>query len=198
MTTPEIHFAGFPKMARLTREVVVTEKIDGTNAGIYIDDTGQIFAASRTRWITPGNDNYGFAGWVESNREELRKLGPGMHWGEWWGAGIQRRYDQPTKRFSLFNVQRWINSEAARTNDKQEVKPAVCDVVPVLFRGGFNTGAIDLHLWKLEQGGSVAAPGFMDPEGIIVFHVAAGIGFKKTIKDDESPKSLVKTLCAVE
>lgn len=57
MTTPEIPFIGFPKMARLSRDVVVTEKIDGSNAGIYIDTAGFIFAASRTRWITPENDN---------------------------------------------------------------------------------------------------------------------------------------------
>lgn len=192
MTTPEIPFQPFPKMARLSRDIVVTEKIDGTNAGIFIDGSGGIFAASRSRWITPENDNYGWAGWVERNREELLMLGPGMHWGEYWGAGIQRRYDQPTKRFSLFNVQRWINSEADRTNDKQEVKPAICSVVPVLYRGPFCTQHIDLTLNVLKAMGSQAAPGFLDSEGIVVFHIAAGIGFKKTIKDDESPKSLVK------
>jgi hypothetical protein len=32
------------------------------------------------------------------------------------------------------------------------------------------------------------APGFMDPEGIVVFHAAAGVCFKKTIKDDARPK----------
>lgn len=189
---PEIPFVGFPKMARLSREVVVTEKIDGTNAGIYIDDIGQIFAASRTRWITPEADNYGWAAWVQCHRTELWQLGPGMHWGEWWGAGIQRRYDVPTKRFSLFNVQRWIYSEADRTNDKQEIRPMVCEIVPVLFRGLFTTADVEWALTTLTALGSKAAPGFMDPEGIVVFHVAAGIGFKKTIKDDESPKAQVK------
>ena len=29
-------FMGFPKIARYSREVIVTEKIDGTNACIYI------------------------------------------------------------------------------------------------------------------------------------------------------------------
>lgn len=179
-------------MARLSREIVVTEKIDGTNAGIYIDSFGVIFAASRTRWITPGNDNYGFAAWVERNQADLLKLGPGMHWGEYWGAGIQRRYGLTEKRFSLFNVQRWIYTEAFRTNDKQEIAPGCCYIVPVLFRGQFDTGEIDMALFNLQATGSVAVPGFMDPEGIVVFHVAAGIGFKKTIKDDESPKSQVK------
>lgn len=184
-------------MARLSREVVVTEKIDGTNAGIYIDEIGGIFAASRTRWITPEADNYGFAAWVERNCGELLRLGPGMHWGEYWGAGIQRRYGLTEKRFSLFNVQRWVDIKqhplgAKFENDKQDLCPLCCSVVPVLYRGPFDTARISGILVHLEKTGSVAAPGFADPEGIVVFHVAAGIGFKKTIKDDESPKSLVK------
>lgn len=184
MAIPEIPFVGFPKMARLSREIVVTEKIDGTSAQIFIDDAGQMFFGSRNRWINPENDNYGFAAWGERNREELLKLGPGRHFGEWWGAGIQRRYDQPTKRFSLFNVERWISSEEERTNGKQEVKPTVCDVVPVLYRGPFDTGFIDGTLTALKAGGSVAAPGFSNPEGIVVFHIAAGVAFKKTLSGD--------------
>ena len=31
-----MEFQEFPKMARLAREVIVTEKIDGTNAQVYI------------------------------------------------------------------------------------------------------------------------------------------------------------------
>jgi hypothetical protein len=38
------------------------------------------------------------------------------------------------------------------------------------------------------MGGSKAAPGFMKPEGIVVFHVAGNVGFKKTIEKDEEPK----------
>lgn len=177
-------FIHFPKMARLSREITVTEKLDGTCACVFIDDAGQMFFGSRNRWLTKEADNYGFFSWGERNREELLKLGPGHHFGEWWGAGIQRRYDQPTKRFSLFNVQRWIVSEADRTNDKQEVKPPVCDVVPALYRGIFDTALIDGVLTVLKAGGSVAAPGFSSPEGIVVFHIAAGVAFKKTIAGD--------------
>jgi len=43
---------------------------------------------------------------------------------------------------------------------------------------------------NLAANGSVAAPGFYDPEGIVVFHTAANAGFKKTIKKDEVPKAL--------
>lgn len=173
-------FVPFPKMPRLSREIIVTEKIDGTNAQIYITDDGDLFTGSRTRWITPGDDNFGFAAWAEAHRQELLALGPGRHFGEWWGAGIQRRYGLSEKRFSLFNVARWTD----------DVRPAVCHVVPTLYRGDFDQAAINAALAKLEFEGSVAAPGFDKPEGIIVFHVAANMGFKKTIEKDDQPKGL--------
>ena len=66
-----VEFQEFPKMARLSREVIVTEKIDGTNAQVFISEDGSIIAGSRTKWLTPQDDNFGFAKWVEENKEEL-------------------------------------------------------------------------------------------------------------------------------
>lgn len=178
MKIPEIAFEAFPKISRYSREVIVTEKIDGTNACVYINDTGtEVFAGSRTRWITPEDDNYGFAKWVEANREELLKLGPGFHFGEWWGAGIQRRYGLKEKRFSLFNIHRWGKE-----------RPACCHVVPELWRGPMDDLDIDLELYKLRENGSTAAPGFMQPEGIVIYHTASGALFKKTLDKDDQPK----------
>ena len=176
-------FIGFPKMARLSRECIITEKIDGTNAQIYIEDDGvTMHVGSRTRWLRPGeSDNFGFRAWCEDNRDELLKLGPGRHFGEWWGQGIQRRYGLDHKRFSLFNVDRWTD----------DVRPACCLIVPVLYKGAFDTATIEGVLKYLAANGSCAAPGFMKPEGIVVWHVAANFGFKKTIEKDEVPKSLL-------
>jgi hypothetical protein len=174
-----IEFREFPKMARLSREIIVTEKIDGTNAAVVIDDDGTVAAQSRSRLITPDDDNFGFARWVADHADELRQLGPGHHFGEWWGAGIQRKYNIGEKRFSLFNVSRWALE-----------RPACCHVVPELWRGNFDTAAIEACIANLKTNGSVAAPGFMKPEGIVVFHVAGGIGFKKTLEKDEVPKAL--------
>jgi hypothetical protein len=180
----EKSFEGFPKMARLSREIVITEKIDGTNAQILITEDGEVLAGSRTRFITPEDDNYGFAKWVKENEEELKKLGPGRHFGEWWGSGCQRGYGltKGEKRFSLFNTSRW-NSENI---------PSCCYVVPELYRGDFDTNAIEQVLSQLADYGSVASPGFMNPEGIVIYHTAAGVGFKKTIKNDDVPKTKVK------
>jgi hypothetical protein len=174
-----IDFIPFPKMARLSREVIVTEKIDGTNAQVYITEDGDVYAGSRTRWITPEDDNFGFAKWVEGNKQELLKLGPGSHFGEWWGQGIQRKYGLTEKRFSLFNTERWGDDI---------VRPACCSVVPVLYKGMFYTSAVEDCLRVLSESGSVAAPGFMNPEGVVVYHTAARVGFKKTLDKDEVPK----------
>ena len=47
MKLPE--FVPFPKIPRLHKECIVTEKIDGTNGIIYITDDGDMFIGSRNR-----------------------------------------------------------------------------------------------------------------------------------------------------
>ena len=56
-----MEFVKFDKIARLSRTIVITEKIDGTNGLIAIGDDGEFQVGSRSRWITPENDNMGFA-----------------------------------------------------------------------------------------------------------------------------------------
>ena len=176
-----MEFKEFPKMARWSREIIITEKLDGTNASIFIGENGEFLTGMRTRWITPENDNFGFSKWAHENKEELLKLGAGTHFGEWWGLGIQRNYGLKEKRFSLFNVHRWTDS-----------RPECCGVVPVIYSGINYAGAVDDAMEKLISNGSFAAEGFMSPEGIVLFHVAAQTGFKKTVHKDEQPKSLAR------
>ena len=179
-----MEFVSFPKIARLSREVVITEKIDGTNASICITENGKMFVGSRSRWITPQDDNYGFAKWAEANKDELMKLGVGHHFGEWWGKGIQRSYSMREKCFSLFNTSRWSDDE---------VRPKCCRVVPVLYFGPIEEYGVMKGLkqaiLRLQTIGSEAAPGFMKPEGIVIFHPQGNILFKKTLEKDDEPKS---------
>lgn len=172
-------FIAFPKIGRYSRDVIVTEKIDGTNAQIFISENGEFAVGSRTRWITPENDNHGFARWAYDHKAELMELGTGRHFGEWWGSGIQRGYglEKGEKRFSLFNVSRWRDS-----------RPACCHVVPVLWEGSFDDFSVDDIMSALDVSGSIAAPGFHKPEGIVIFHTAANIGFKKTFEKDATGK----------
>jgi hypothetical protein len=166
-------FEAFPKISRYSREVIITEKLDGTNAQIYI--SGDTFlTGSRTRWITPDDDNFGFAAWALENKEELLKLGNGRHYGEWWGMGIQRKYGLKERRFSLFNTVRW----------NADNLPACCHLVPVLYRGIFRAGVVEEAMERLKISGSHAAAGFMNPEGIVLWHADANMGLKKTFEKD--------------
>ena len=208
-----MEFEGFNKIPRLNRNMVVTEKIDGTNAAIVIEPLEHegdydestvtvvtqdwttkkwvaIYCQSRKRIIKPGDDNFGFAAWVSANAIELTKLGEGRHFGEWWGGGIQRGYGlqgggEPDRRFSLFNVKRWSDSACAAHGYE---RPACVEVVPVLEEYAFDQNRIATVLNTLREGGSKAAPGFMDPEGVVVYHVAARQMFKVTLEDDAKPK----------
>jgi hypothetical protein len=40
----------------------------------------------------------------------------------------------------------------------------------------------------LKETGSIAAPGFMNPEGIVIFHTKGNLGFKKTFEKDDTGK----------
>lgn len=193
-------FAPFPKIARFYRDIVVTEKLDGTNASIIIRSAEDLsdaeldkvslyaisasgkqlmFAGSRTKLIHPGEDNFGFAAWVQKHATMLFELGEGSHFGEWWGRGIQRGYDVSDRRFSLFNVGRW---------NADNIPPCV-RVVPTLYRGPmFTSSAGDMvaaAMRRLRFAGSIAAPGFSNPEGVIVFHTASGVAFKATFDGDQ-------------
>lgn len=198
-------FQPFEKIARLRKEQVVTEKLDGTNAHVAIfaieseeqlaaarsdpyriavrfptengDSPLVMYAGSRQRWIAPegtpdlpkGCDNFGFARWVQNNADALWALGEGRHYGEWYGAGIQRNYGLTEKRFALFNVARWT---------AENPQPACCSVVPTLASDP------EIAMEQLARNGSFAVPGFMNPEGIIVFHTGSRTLYKQTFDHD--------------
>lgn len=179
-------FIKYPKTARLLRNIVITEKLDGTNAAVIVTPDGQVGAQSRNRIINPQDDNMGFAGWVEEHKEKLADvLGAGHHFGEWWGSGIQRGYglEKGDKRFSLFNTGRWGHFA------DPEQAPGIpgLGVVPVLDKGTFNTAFIIDVFDALEEAGSQAAPGFTDPEGIIIYHSHSNSVWKMTF-DGDLPK----------
>lgn len=182
-----IEFKEFKKIPRLSHDCIITEKIDGTNGVIGIEDTGKVWAGNRSRWLFNteegmlSGDNFGFASWVKEHIGELLYLGPGVHYGEWWGSGIQRGYNLPKgeRRFSLFNTEKWGDNL---------VRPKCCNVVVKLYDGLFCEDAWTSCIGRLKDNGSYTSPGFMQPEGIVIYHKAGNIMFKKTIKDDDKPK----------
>lgn len=214
-----VQFEEWPKTTRLFRDCIITEKLDGTNACVIFkkldmkNPNGSIgairvfardgsyyglFAQSRKRLITPESDNYGFATWALANHEELWYiLGEGRHFGEWWGQGIQRKYDMPQKVFSLFNTTKWFAPVAADPGDspvQRALEMNICvDVVPTLEQCKFDSGRIRSVGNLLFETGSMATEKYTGkifdrPEGICVYHTASGAVFKYTFDNNDQGK----------
>lgn len=95
-------------------------KLHGTNAGVQVKPNGEVMAQSRSRFISPTDDNAGFARWVEENREFFSALAQGsvmtsigglapmtIH-GEWCGQGIMKGASicqVERKLFAVFAIQ---------------------------------------------------------------------------------------------
>ena len=178
-----MEFKHWPKITRVEnrKPPVFTEKLDGTNGCIVISfeeadentvaslvtEVGlmSVWAQSRNRFIKPGDDNYGFAAWVLKNIEELTKLGEGHHYGEWWGLGVGRGYNETEKRFSLFNTHRW--------GPHNPNTPACVSVVPRL-----RVTTVEEAKQFLINNGSIASPGYMNPEGAVMYDIDSDTNFK--------------------
>tara|TARA_R110000744_G_scaffold181585_1_gene300754 strand:- start:70 stop:606 length:537 start_codon:yes stop_codon:yes gene_type:complete len=163
----DFEFKPYGKTQRYKDQTVtITEKLDGTNACVVIQGGVVVGAQSRNRKIAVGDDNMGFAAFVETNKEDLASLGDGYHYGEWAGEGIQKNPHKLTgKHFFLFNT--------FRTED---TLPKCVKNVPVLFQGEFS-GDYQLNSIMDELLQEAKAAGYT-PEGIIVyFH-----GFRTTVK----------------
>lgn len=205
--TQPVAFFEMPKIARFNREVIVTEKIDGTNASVIVFEDGRVAAGSKNRLLLDSEpDNFGFRAWVRKYEDALRLLGPGLHRGEWWGQGIGRKYDGRPKTFSLFNVQRWVSATPreepvswteylARNAIVRTPLPLslpCCEVVPVLgVIPRPDPIYVDAFVEGLKDNGSKAQPGFMRPEGVVCFFTASQGLFKVTCEKDESRKGTV-------
>lgn len=161
----------------------VTQKIHGSNAQVLIYEepvttsagvvlTTKIIAGSRTRWLTPDDDNYGFANWVQDNSAELiTKLGHGRHYGEWCGQGINSGEGLTTKMFVLFDW--WRYADAMKQPDGSSTYPFLMDgvrVVPLLYKGRYTDAMVEQIMADLKATGSHLTPAgwFMRPEGIVI------------------------------
>lgn len=212
-----IQFQAWPKTSRFFRDIVITEKIDGSNMAIGIaplevidrihpegkpelaevldqnvfavatvgEQKYGLYTQSRNRLVRPGKhtDHMGFAGWVQDHAEELVTfLGEGLHFGEWWGSGIQRGYglQKGEKHFSLFNTHRFSDIEA--------VSDGLVRCVPILYQGPMEQKEITSALERLSAGGSAAAFGFENPEGICVYHTSSRLVQKVTLDNNDAGK----------
>lgn len=177
-------FKAFPKIERIDRiSMSITQKIHGTNASIHIfkniDGTFDVRAGSRTRWITPKDDNYGFAAYVETNKSDIiAKLGvngEATYFGEWAGPGINSGEGLTERKFILFDYWKF---------PPERELPLQMMPVPVLFNGKLELETIDNVMNDLKVNGSKLVPGFMRPEGVVI--QIMGIRYKRVFDREET------------
>ena len=157
-----MEFKSFNKIEKFKPiQMTITEKLHGTNASvtIFTNEHGELDlrCGSRNRWIYPHDDNYGFANFVHANKEAFLNLGLGTHYGEWVGAGINSGYGLKDKQFVLFNQYLACKQLPPQTS-----------IVPVLYTGPYSDDKIAEVKANLAKFGSVFAPDFMRPEGVVV------------------------------
>ncbi len=181
-------FEKFPKIGRLNKEMIITEKIDGINAQIYFNKFGVMSVGSKNRWIYPegwsgrakGCDKFGFAQWAYTNSHNLLDfLGEGRHYGEWAGKGIQRNYGLDEKRFYLFNCGRWSDRDIPMSLIKAGLR-----VISVLYIGYYSMDQINKTMEYLQVSGSFINC-FPRPEGVIIFHTGTRTTAKVTFDFDK-------------
>lgn len=149
---------------------------DFSNRASVLSESIEVKAGSRTRWITPLDDNYGFAQYVEANKQEIiEKLGIGRHFGEWAGPGINSGEGLTQKTFILFD---WWKFPPERP------LPPQMAVVPVLYNGAVDFSKIDEAMSDLKANGSKLVPGFTRPEGIVI--QTLGTRVKKVFEAEET------------
>jgi hypothetical protein len=61
-------------------------------------------------------------------------------------------------------------------------------VAPILYEGTFSEEEISASLANLRDYGSVAAPGFKDPEGICIYHTQTRTIMKVTLDNNDAGK----------
>jgi hypothetical protein len=206
-------FEKFNKIPRLSRDMVITEKIDGSNGQIYIASfqtlfdalkmpeyndffkqytiaeekidglTYYIFAGSRNRWLSVDNGK-------NSDNHGFAKWVK-ENASELFKLGEGRHYGEwygkGIQRGYELDEKRFALFNVNKWYDP-DIRPKCCEIVPAIYEGLFDTNEINRILEELKLNGSYAVSEFMNPEGIVIYHKASGKLFKKTIVGDEKPK----------
>ena len=161
-------FKPWPKLGRVNKETItITEKIDGTNAAIIVENGKLVGTQSRSRLLSDTEDNHGFHKWAMKNADVFAQLGDGHHFGEWAGKGINKnRMGLDGKKFFLFA---WY----AET----KIEHPEIEYVEVLFQGPRSEDNIITTFNRLYAFGYMGEDGVWvenkrtyTPEGIVIYY----------------------------
>ena len=189
-----VNYNSFPSIERLENiYCIISEKIDGTNSLIEINETNVRFG-SRNRYISFSDDNAGFANFFkdyEARFEDAAKdittdeSYPLRIYGEWFGCGIQRGYGLKDKFFMPFNS--FYSEKLIEYQVPNVIAPNI------MYTGKFSMEVVDTCMQQLKLNGSGVVKDYKQPEGIVIFFPKYNFRLKETFDGakwkDALPKS---------
>lgn len=175
-------FPKFPSIERFDNlRCFITEKIDGTNGLIEVSCQGVKFG-SRNKWLSNGDDNFGFYAYFSQYVDDMvawyHRNAPGYNWepvriyGEWFGKGIQRGYDLKERKFMPFSY--------GLAEDIEGVFAPNIVLPEFLYQGKFSREVLNNCMNSLKEEGSQVVPGYMKPEGVVVYFPDYEFSLKET------------------
>jgi ATP-dependent RNA circularization protein (DNA/RNA ligase family) len=132
----------------LTGEVLIEEKVDGANVGVSVDETGELRAQNRGKYLERQRAHPQFKPlfrWVDSRSSELAAaLAPDLVlFGEWCYAVHSVRYDRLPDWFLAFDVyDRRRNAFWSASRRDRLVAQLGLSLVPRLAQGHFDLAGI--------------------------------------------------------
>lgn len=155
--------ANWPDVFQAGEPVVVTEKIDGANAG-YVWHNGQIYMRSRSRWLKPDADHF----WSRAATPQLiglcKSLPDHIVFGEVFGPVQSLKYGRSEPAFIMFAVLsptgEWANAQKLQNwSVRADVR-----MVPVFYEGPFDLESIK----AIAEHDSAVGPTGHLMEGIVI------------------------------
>ena len=188
------NYSSFPSIERLENiYCVISEKIDGTNGLIEINETNVRFG-SRNRYISFSDDNAGFANFFKDYEARFKdaakdittdKSYPLRIYGEWFGRGIQRGYGLKDKFFMPFSS--FYSEKLIEYQVPNVITPNI------MYTGKFSMEVVDTCMQQLKLNGSGVVKDYKQPEGIVIFFPKYNFRLKETFDGakwkDALPKS---------
>ena len=146
--------------------ITITEKIDGANASIAVDENGNLIAFSRRNQLTPENNLQGFYEYVQSLDSFMISCVLGTRYiffGEWLIKHTIRYPEDKMKQFYVFDI--WDNkTEQYLPWEEVEQRAEFCGLkmVPVFYNGPFISWEhVYSFVGKTEMGGEPTGEGIV-------------------------------------
>jgi RNA ligase (TIGR02306 family) len=157
----------------MEEEVIIREKVEGTNWSLYIDSDNKVWVNQRSFTIEEDYENTywktardcGLIDFTKELKEKLNATNIAV-WGELYGGGIQKNYYQlKTHKIALFDIK--VNGKWLDADVKSDLIQPPIEMAPLIFRGKLKDFLGNKTVKEMSDGPSLINPK-LAREGIVI------------------------------